>query len=63
MFAINKAEIVAELEAMVSTRLFGQCQWLTDQETFFAVNKRLIDLGLWEPDPGQPDTWQTTPVG
>jgi hypothetical protein len=63
MFAMNKAEIVAELEAMVSSRLFGRGQWLTDWETSFAVNQRLIDLRLVEPVPGQPDTWQDTPLG
>jgi hypothetical protein len=63
MFAMTKAEIVVELEAMVSTRLFGQLQWLTDRETFVAVHQRLIDLGLVEPVPGQPDTWQDTRLG
>jgi hypothetical protein len=62
MFSMNKAEIVAELEAMVSSRLFGQRQWLTDRETFFAVHQRLLDLRLVEPVPGQPDTWQDTPL-
>jgi hypothetical protein len=63
MFAMNKAQIVAELEAMVSTRLFGHRAWLTDREAGFAVHQRLIDLGLVEPIPGRPGTWQDTPVG
>jgi hypothetical protein len=60
---MNKAEIVAELEAMVSTRLFGDHEWLTDRETFCAVHQKLLDLGLVETVPGKPDTWQDTPAG
>jgi hypothetical protein len=63
MFAMNKAEIVAELEAMVSTRLFGRGQWLTDRETVCAVHQKLINLGLLERVSDQSDTWRDTPLG
>ena len=46
-----------------SARCRERARWLTDRETSFAMHQRLIDLGLVEPVPGRPDTWQDTPVG
>jgi hypothetical protein len=59
----RRAEIVAELEAMVSMRLFGHHQWPAERETVFAALQRFKDLGLVRSIPGQPDTWQDTPLG
>jgi hypothetical protein len=60
---LNKAEIVAELENMVDARLFGRRRWLADDETFIAVNRKLIQLGLLEVVRFDPLTWRITPLG
>src|SRR5262249_13086892 len=61
--AMNRAEIISELEAMVSTRLFSCRPWLSDRETFSAVNRKLIQMGLVERVSVEPDTWRYTPLG
>jgi hypothetical protein len=61
MSEMNKAEIVAELEAMAWHRLFNCRHWLADREMFWAVYQKLIKLGLLERISS--DTWQTTPLG
>jgi hypothetical protein len=61
MSEMNKAQIVAELEAMAWYRLFNSCQWLADRETIYAVNQKLIKMGLVERISS--DTWRTTPSG
>ena len=61
MSEMNKAEIVAELEAMAWHRLFNCRHWLADRETFWAVHQKLIEMGLVEhisSDPGR-----NSPVG
>jgi hypothetical protein len=61
MSKMNKAEIVAELEAMAWHRLFDGREWLADRETIWAVDQKLIKMGLLERISS--DTWQTTPLG
>jgi len=56
--AMNKAEIIAELENMVVARLFSRQPWLADPETCSAVHRKLIQMGLWEQD-----RESTTPLG
>ena len=58
---MSKAEIVVELDAMVSRRLFGCHEWLAEPETVSAVNQKLITMGLIEHISS--DTWQVTPLG
>ena len=58
---MSKAEIVVELETMVTHRLFGCHRWLADQETCSAVHQKLIKMGLLEHISS--DTWQNTPLG
>ena len=58
--AMNKAEIIAELEEMVAARLFGGQPWLADEETCSAVHRKLIQMGLWEQDR---DQLRITPLG
>ena len=68
---MNKAKIIAELENMVVTRLFGRQPWLADRETYSAVKRKLIQMGLVEQvgdEPltqvgDEPLTWQITPLG
>jgi hypothetical protein len=60
---MNKAKIVAELENMVVARLFGRHTWLADRETFCAVNRKLIQMGLVEVVCVEPVTWRSTPLG
>jgi hypothetical protein len=61
--AMNKAEIIAELENMVAARLFGGQPWLADRETCPAVDQKLIQMGLWEEVSVEPQTWRITPLG
>ena len=63
MSAMNKAKIIAELENMVAARLFGRQPWLADRETYSAVNRKLIQMGLMEQVRDEPLTWQITPLG
>ena len=58
---MNKAKIIAELENMVVTRLFGRQPWLADRETCAAIIRKLIQLGLWEPI--SPSGSRITPLG
>jgi len=60
---MNKAQIIAELENMVVARLFGRQPWLADRETFSAVNRKLIQMGLVEVVCVEPLTWQASPLG
>src|SRR6516164_3810958 len=60
---INKAEIIVELENMVAARLFGRQPWLADRETFSAVNRKLIQMGLVKVVSVEPQTWRATPLG
>jgi hypothetical protein len=61
--AINKAEIIAELENMVAARLFSGQPWLADRETISAYHRKLIQMGLVEQVCVEPPTWQYTPLG
>ena len=61
MSKMNKAEIVAELEAMAWHRLFNCRHWLADRETVWAVDRKLIEMGLREQISS--DTWRNSPLG
>jgi hypothetical protein len=63
IIAMDKAEIIAELENMAVARLFGRQPWLADRETFSAINQKLIQMGLWEEVCVEPQRWQVTPLG
>jgi hypothetical protein len=59
--AMNKAKIIAELENMVAARLFSGQPWLADWETYSAINRKLIQMGLIEQV--CPRTSRITPLG
>jgi hypothetical protein len=61
--AMNKAEIIAELENMSVARLFGREPWLADPETISAYDRKLIQMGLIEQVRDEPSTWRNTPLG
>jgi hypothetical protein len=61
--AMNKTQIIAELENMVAARLFGGQPWLADLETSSAYHRKLIKMGLIEQVRDEPQTWQNTPLG
>ena len=63
MSATNKAEIIAELEDMVVERLFRSQSWLADRETIYAVDRKLVQMGLVETVCVEPHTWRCTPLG
>lgn len=60
---MNRTEIISELEAMVSTRLFGGRLWLADREMCCALNRKLLQMGLVERVSVEPHTWRYTPLG
>jgi hypothetical protein len=60
---MDKAKIIVELENMVDARLFSRRPWRADHETFIAVNRKLIQLGLLEVVRLDPLTWRITPLG
>ena len=61
--AMNKAQIIAELENMIVARLFSDQPWLADPETCSAVHRKLLQMGLVEEVRDEPLTWRTTPLG
>jgi len=60
---MNKAKIISELENIVVARLFGRQPWLADRETYSAVKRKLIQMGLVEVVSVEPQTWRATPLG
>jgi len=63
MSAMNKANIIAELENMVVARLFSGQPWPADRETISAYDRKLIQMGLVEQVHAEPPTWRYTPLG
>ena len=61
--AMNRAQIIAELENMVAVRLFSRRPWLADRETCCAIHTKLIQMGLVEVVSLEPQTWRHTPLG
>jgi len=61
--AMNKAEIIAELENMVAARIFSDQPWLADREACVAIERKLIQMGLVEVVTTEPPTWRHTPLG
>ena len=61
--AMNKAEIIAELENMVVARLFSRRPWLEDWEAIAAIERKLIQMGLVEVICVETETWRATPLG
>jgi hypothetical protein len=60
---MSKSKILAEVDAMVSARLFGSGPWLSDPESGVALQRRLEQMGLEERVPSASDTWRNTPLG
>ena len=61
--AMNKAQIIAELENMVVARLFSRRPWLEDWEAIAAIERKLIQMGLVEVVCVETKTWRATPLG
>ena len=61
--AMNKAGIIAELENMVVARLFSHQPWLAEWESYSAVNRKLIQMGLVEQVGDEPLAWRDTHLG
>jgi hypothetical protein len=60
---INKAEIIARLDAIVTTRLFGNAKWPADRETAAVLNRILTEMGLQEELPDDPRITRHTSLG
>jgi hypothetical protein len=58
-----RSKILAEVEAILHARLFGNGPWLIDRETGLALRRRLEQMGLEERVLGTSDTWRNTPLG
>jgi hypothetical protein len=61
--AVNKAEIITELENMIAARLFSRQLWLADREITSAYHHKLIQMGLVEQVCAKPETWRNTSLG
>ena len=61
--AMNKVQIIAELENMVAARLFGPQPLPANRETCSAVVRKLIQMGLVEQVRNESLAWQITPLG
>jgi Fe2+ transport system protein FeoA len=48
---MNAVETLQELDAIIIARLSGHGPWLVDPETANALNRKLMQMGLWEGDP------------
>jgi hypothetical protein len=48
---------------MVVARLFSGQSWPADRETFCAINRKLIQMGLMEVVCVEPEMWRLTPLG
>jgi hypothetical protein len=57
----TKRKVICELQALIHERLFGPGPWLLDDETSWAMTKRLEELGLLK-CVGY-DQWKITPLG
>ena len=60
---MTKSEVIKELQLLVHERLFGPYPWRSDRETIDALKRRLEQLGLEARVPGDPASWQATPLG
>ena len=61
--AMNKVQIIAELENMVAARLFSDQPWPADWEAISALHRKLIQMGLVEQVRNESLAWQITPLG
>ena len=61
--AMNKVQIIAELENMVAARLFSDQPWPADWEAISALHRKLIQMGLVEQVSDELITWGATPLG
>ena|SRR5690242_13357858 len=62
--AMERLQVLRELNTMVAARLFGLRQWLADSESVDALNRRLAEMGLHELVPGEMrETRRSTPFG
>ena len=59
----SPAEILTEIEATISARLFGTGAWLADEETAGRLFQRTQQMGLEEPVSGEADRWRNTALG
>lgn len=60
---MNKSKILDQLNAMAAYRLFGERAWVSDPESFIAMDLMFLRLGLQEPVPGCSDTSRSTALG
>jgi hypothetical protein len=61
---VTKFEIIAELQTLASARLFGPGPWLAHgKEVCAPLYRKIQELGLSEPVPGEPNAWRNTALG
>jgi hypothetical protein len=61
--AMTRSEILAEIEVMIFSRLFGRDRWLADRESAPVLSRRLEHMGLEERVPADKESWRSTPLG
>ena len=58
-----KRAVIAEIQKMILTRLYGEGMWLADRDAVDVIDRRLRQLGLQETVPEDPSTTRATALG
>ncbi len=58
-----KRAVIAEIQKMILTRLYGEGMWLADRDAVDVINRRLRQLGLQETVPEDPSSTRATALG
>ena len=58
-----KRAVIAEIQKMILTRLYGEGMWLADRDAVDVIDRRLRQLGLQETVPEYPSSTRATALG
>ncbi len=58
-----KRAVIAEIQKMILTRLYGEGMWLADRDAVDVIDRRLRQLGLQETVPEDPSSTRATTLG
>ena len=58
-----KRAVIAEIQKMILTRLYGEGMWLADRDAVDVIDRRLRQLGLQETVPEDPSSTRATALG
>ncbi len=58
-----KRAVIAEIQKMILTRLYGEGMWLADRDAVDVIDRRLRQLGLQETVPEDPSSTRAPALG